>query len=219
MILLIYIIGINSFILNKIHGILLSKKNLNNIKNIKNNIKNNYNNSKYDSFDEYIAIKKFTSEFYKNKDKPHDTTKNNDKQTTNVKLLTSQHASDYSSHWLDDMNIDSMNNDKILYDNLQKMTEFSRLNRSEFYYYIGYYDNSIMYNYEPYYIGVFELLPSKKIFDTYIIIKNPTLIENNDKCILDYKRDILKLCYDSIIKLSFNNLIDYNKKYYFSWLI
>tara|TARA_B100000787_G_scaffold161547_5_gene141493 strand:+ start:7947 stop:8585 length:639 start_codon:yes stop_codon:yes gene_type:complete len=212
MITLIYIIGINSFILNNIPGILSPKKNIN-------NIKNNYNNSKYNSFDEYIAIKKFTSEFYKNKDKIQDNTKNNDKQTKNVKLLTSQHVKDYAACWLSDMNIDSINNNKILYDNLQKMTEFSRLNRSEFYYYIGYYDNSIMYNYEPYYIGVFELLPSKKIFDTYIIIKNPTLIENNDKCILDYKHDILKLCYDSNIKLSFNNLINYNKKYYFSWLI
>lgn len=216
MILLIYIIGINSFILNNIQNILKPKMKMN-------NIKNNYNNSKYSSFEEYINIKKFTSEFYKNKDiiiaNNEANNEANNKETTNVKLLTSQHASDYSKQWLNDMNTDPINNDKILYENLKKMTDFSRLNRSEFFYYIGYYDNSIMYNYEPYYIGVFELLPSKKIFDTYIIIKNPNLIEKNDNNILDFKNDVLKICYDSNIKLIFNNLNNYNKKYYFSWLV
>jgi len=216
MILLIYIIGINSFILNNIQNILKPKMKMN-------NIKNNYNNSKYSSFEEYINIKKFTSEFYKNKDiiiaNNEANNEANNKETTNVKLLTSQHASDYSKQWLNDMNTDPINNDKILYENLKKMTDFSRLNRSEFFYYIGYYDNSIMYNYEPYYIGVFELLPSKKIFDTYIIIKNPNLIEKNDNNILDFKNDVLKICYDSNIKLIFNSLNNYNKKYYFSWLV
>ena len=212
MILLIYIIGTNAFILNNIANILTPKIKIN-------NIKNNYNNSKYSSFEEYINIKKFTSEFYKNKDKLLSNNEVNNKQTTNVKLLTSQHANDYSKQWLNDMNTDPINNDKILYENLEKMTDFSRLNRSEFFYYIGYYDNSIMYNYEPYYIGVFELLPSKKIFDTYIIIKNPNLIEKNDNNIIDFKNDILKICYDSNINLIFDNLNIYNKKYYFSWLI
>lgn len=214
MILLIYIIGINSFILNNIQNILTPK-----MKMKMNNIKNNYNNSKYSSFEEYINIKKFTSEFYKNKDIMISNNEANNKETTNVKLLTSQHANDYSKQWLNDMNTDPINNDKILYENLEKMTDFSRLNRSEFFYYIGYYDNSIMYNYEPYYIGVFELLPSKKIFDTYIIIKNPNLIEKNDNNILDFKNNVLKICYDSNIKLIFNNLNNYNKKYYFSWLV
>ena len=75
-----------------------------------------------------------------------------------------------------------------------------------------------MYNYEPYYIGVFELLPSKKILDTYIIIKNPNLIEKTDNNILDFKNNVLKICYDSNIKLIFDNLKNYQKKYYFSWL-
>tara|TARA_Y100000389_G_C17465510_1_gene525143 strand:- start:1485 stop:2123 length:639 start_codon:yes stop_codon:yes gene_type:complete len=211
MILLIYIIGINSFILNNIANILSPK-----IKT--NNIKNNYNNSKYSSFEEYISIKKFTSEFYKNIDKMKSNNDVNNKQTTNVKLLTSEHANDYSVQWLNDMNIEPINSDKILYENLKKMTDFSRLNRSEFFYYIGYYDNNIMYNYEPYYIGVFELLPSKKILDTYIIIKNPNLIEKNDNNILDFKNNVLKICYDSNIKLIFDNLKNYQKKYYFSWL-
>jgi len=207
LLILIYIIGTNSFILNNIPNILRPKIKMN-------NIKNNYNNSKYSSFDEYINIKKFTSEFYKNKDKMFSNNEVNNKETTNVKLLTSEHANDYSKQWLNDMNTDPINNDKILYENLEKMTDFSRLNRSEFFYYIGYYDNSIMYNYEPYYIGVFELLPSKKIFDTYIIIKNPNLIEKNDNNILDFKNDVLKICYDSNIKLIFNNLNNYNKKYW-----
>lgn len=211
MILLIYIIGINSFILNNIPNILLPK-----IKT--NNIKNNYNNTKYSSFEEYINIKKFTSEFYKNIYEIENKRKNYDKQTINVKLLTSEHANDYSVQWLNDMNIEPINSDKILYENLKKMTDFSRLNRSEFFYYIGYYDNNIMYNYEPYYIGVFELLPSKKILDTYIIIKNPNLIEKNDNNILDFKNNVLKICYDSNIKLIFDNLKNYQKKYYFSWL-
>ena len=142
----------------------------------------------------------------------------NNKQTTNVKLLTSQHAYDYSKQWLNDMYTDPINNDNFLHENLEIMTDFSRLNRSEFFYYIGYYDNSIIYNYEPYYIGVFELLPSKKILDTYIIIKNPNLIEKNNNNILDFKNNVLKICYDSNIKLIFDNLKNYNKNYYFSWL-
>lgn len=211
---------INSFFLNNIPIILSQKKNIN----IKNNIENNFNKTLYSSFEQYINIKKLTSEFYKQKDKmfnDENYKKNNSiiKKKTNIKLLTAAHANDFSRQWLVDMNKNPNNYEKSLYENMYNMIDFAKFNRSEFYYYIGYYDDSILFNYEPYYIGVFELLPKKKILNTYIIIKNPNLLEKNNNNIMELKHELLNLCYDSNIEFRFNNLYNYNKRYYLSWFV
>lgn len=210
----------NSFFLNNIPIILSQKKNIN----IKNNIENNFNKTLYSSFEQYINIKKLTSEFYKQKDKmfnDENYKKNNSiiKKKKNIKLLTAAHANDFSRQWLVDMNKNPNNYEKSLYENMYNMIDFAKFNRSEFYYYIGYYDDNILFNYEPYYIGVFELLPKKKILNTYIIIKNPNLLEKNNNNIMELKHELLNLCYDSNIEFRFNNLYNYNKRYYLSWFV
>ena len=87
----------NSFFLNNLPIILSQKKNIN----IKNNIENNFNKTLYSSFEQYIIIKKLTSEFYKQKDKMFNDKnykKNNSiiKKQSNIRLLTAAHANDYS---------------------------------------------------------------------------------------------------------------------------
>lgn len=211
---------INSFNINNVHVLRTQKKYIN----IKNNIEKNFNKTLYSSFEQYINIKKLTSEFYKQKDKmfnDENYKKNNSiiKKQSNIKLLTAAHANDYSRQWIVDMNKNPNNYEKFMYENMYNMIDFVKFNRSEFYYYIGYYDENILFNYEPYYIGVFELLPKEKKFDTYIILKNPNLLEKNNRNILEFKHELLNLCYDSNIELKFNNLYNYNKRYYLSWFV
>lgn len=205
---------------NNINVILKQKKYIN----IKNNIENNFNKTIYSSFKQYINTKKFTSEFYKQKNKMFNNEnykKNNSiaKKQSHIKLLSGAHANDFSRQWIVDMNKFPNNYENFLYENMFSMIDFVKFNRSELYYYIGYYDDNILFNYEPYYIGVFELLPKEKKFDTYVIIKNPNLLEKNNKNIIKFKHELLNLCYESNIELKFDNLYNYNKRYYLSWFI
>lgn len=139
-----------------------------------------------------------------------------------LKLLSSFSSAEWMKIWLYEMVHVPDYFPTFMYQDMFRLREFSQKNTTKNYFYIGYYPGDISNKHGPYYIGVFELIPSKRDFVTHIIIQNPyhcaEKIYDNKK-IMDFKKELMAMCNDATVFFKFSNLKDTSDlRYYYSWL-
>ena len=110
----------------------------------------------------------------------------------------------------------------FMYQDMYKMFDFTCVNISKQYFYIGYYPPYIDLKKGPYYIGAFEVNSKEREFITYIIIQNPYYCAENiyDKeNIINFKKELQALCSDATVFFKYSNLKNTTfNRYYYSWL-
>lgn len=231
----------NNFIVNSIKNSNInsnSNKPYMNFEEINNNDsnKNLINNTHYDenfpSFYNFLREQelKETDEKYKyfknyeNKKKFFNKEKYDNIEQTfkDLKLLTHNSTTKFMNLWIVTMVNKVEYFPKFMYEDMFKMREFCQKNNTKNYFYIGYFPNDSNIKHGPYYIGVFELVPSQREFITHIIIQNPYYccekVYNNKK-IVDFKNELMAMSSDSMVFFKFSNLKNTsNQRYYYSWL-
>lgn len=140
----------------------------------------------------------------------------------NLKLITSFTTIQFAQTWVYEMIHLNSFFPTFMYQDMHKMRDFSRVNISKKYFYIGYYPPYIDSNKGPYYIGAFELNAKEREFITHIIIQNPNhCVENiyDNEQIINFKKQLEALCSDATVFFKYSNLNNTTlKRYYYSWL-
>ena len=140
----------------------------------------------------------------------------------NLKLITSFITLQFAQTWVYEMIHINSFFPTFMYQDMHKMRDFSRVNISKKYFYIGYYPPYIDSNKGPYYIGAFELNAKEREFITHIIIQNPNhCVENiyDNEQIINFKKQLEALCSDATVFFKYSNLNNTTlKRYYYSWL-
>ena len=140
----------------------------------------------------------------------------------NLKLITSFITLQIAQTWVYEMIHINSFFPTFMYQDMHKMRDFSRVNISKKYFYIGYYPPYIDSNKGPYYIGAFELNAKEREFITHIIIQNPNhCVENiyDNEQIINFKKQLEALCSDATVFFKYSNLNNTTlKRYYYSWL-
>ena len=138
-----------------------------------------------------------------------------------LKMLTSDTCREWAKTWTSEMTHDVTQFPTFMFHDMFKMRDFSTINCSRNYFYIGYFPKKLQPKQGPYFIGAFELRPHTREFLTHAIIQNPHYYNNDyDKTkIVDFKKELLALCRDASVFLKFSHLKNSkNERYYYSWL-
>jgi hypothetical protein len=139
-----------------------------------------------------------------------------------LKLLTSEASIEWAKTWTLDMIHQPNHFPTFMFQDMFKMRDFGSINSSRTYFYIGFFPKTLNLKHGPYYVGAFELQPSKRHFITHAIIQNPYYYSNNNfdtTKFVEFKRELLALCRDASVFLQFSNLKNTkDERYYFSWL-
>lgn len=139
-----------------------------------------------------------------------------------LKLLTPESSMEWAKTWTYDMIHQPNFFPTFMFQDMFKMRDFGNINNSRTYFYIGFFPKTLNLKQGPYYIGAFELQPSKRHFITHAIIQNPYYYSNNNfdtTKIVEFKRELLALCRDAGVFLQFSNLKNTkDERYYYSWL-
>jgi hypothetical protein len=139
-----------------------------------------------------------------------------------LKLLTSEASIEWAKTWTLDMIHQPNHFPTFMFQDMFKMRDFGSINSSQTYFYIGFFPKTLNLKHGPYYVGAFELQPSKRHFITHAIIQNPYYYSNNNfdtTKFVEFKRELLALCRDASVFLQFSNLKNTkDERYYFSWL-
>lgn len=97
-----------------------------------------------------------------------------------LKILTHLNAANWAQNWLMYISeIDSPVFDEHYYMDYFNMRGLCNIYTNTNFFYLGYYPDGVICNEGPMYISLFELLPSKRIFNCKIIMENPHYIEYN----------------------------------------
>ena len=219
----------NAFIVIKVNKInLINRKHINKNFNILMNSKinkiinnNNSNNSINNINDEFPSF----YEFLRKRSINDNIVEKNfaiNPSSKNLKLITSFITLQFAQTWVYEMIHINSFFPTFMYQDMHKMRDFSRVNISKKYFYIGYYPQYIDSNKGPYYIGAFELNPKEREFITHIIIQNPNhCVENiyDNEQIINFKKQLQALCNDATVFFKYSNLNNTTlKRYYYSWL-
>jgi hypothetical protein len=228
----------NAFIVTQVNKInLINRKHINKNFNILMNNKinkiinnNNSNNSLNNINDEFPSFYKFLRKRSINNNIVEKNFAINP-TSKNLKLITSFITLQFAQTWIYEMIHMNGFFPTFMYQDMYKMRDFSRVNISKQYFYIGYYPSYIDSNKGPYYIdsnkgpyyiGVFELNPKEREFITHIIIQNPNhCVENiyDNEQIINFKKQLEALCSDATVFFKYSNLNNTTlKRYYYSWL-
>lgn len=169
--------------------------------------------------DEYLKKSKKNQKFLKQAKEKYEYFEPTSKD---LKLLSSFSTAEWMKTWLYEMIHVPDYFPTFMYQDMFRMREFGQKNTTKNYFYIGYYPSDLNNKQGPYYIGAFELIPSKREFITHIIIQNPyhcaEKIYDNKK-IMDFKKELIAMCNDSMVFFKFSNLKDTNdQRYFYSWL-
>ena len=173
---------INPKYINKNFNILLSNK-MNKVKNNNNNNSNNSNNNnnissinslnnineEFPSFYEFLRKRSINNNIVKKNFAINPSSKN-------LKLITSFITLQFAQTWVYEMIHLNSFFPTFMYQDMHNMRDFSRVNISKQYFYIGYYPPFIDSNKGPYYIGAFELNSKEREFITHIIIQNLIIV-------------------------------------------
>ena len=139
-----------------------------------------------------------------------------------LKLLTPEASIEWAKTWTYDMIHQPNFFPTFMFQDMFKMRDFGSINSSRTYFYIGFFPKTLNLKHGPYYVGAFELQPSKRHFITHAIIQNPYYYSNNNfdtTKFVEFKRELLALCRDASVFLQFSNLKNTkDERYYFSWL-
>lgn len=139
-----------------------------------------------------------------------------------LKLLTPESSIEWAKIWTYDMIHQPNHFPTFMFQDMFKMRDFGNINSSRTYFYIGFFPKTASLKNGPYYIGAFELQPSKRHFITHAIVQNPHYYTNNNfdtTKFVEFKREIQALCRDSSVFLQFSNLKHTkDERYYYSWL-
>lgn len=139
-----------------------------------------------------------------------------------LKLLTPESSMEWAKTWTYDMIHQPNFFPTFMFQDMFKMRDFGNINNSRTYFYIGFFPKTLNLKQGPYYIGAFELQPSKRHFITHAIIQNPYYYSNNNfdtTKFVEFKRELLALCRDAGVFLQFSNLKNTkDERYYYSWL-
>jgi len=139
-----------------------------------------------------------------------------------LKLLTPESSIEWAKTWTYDMIHQPNFFPTFMFQDMFKMRDFGNINNSRTYFYIGFFPKTLNLKQGPYYIGAFELQPSKRHFITHAIIQNPYYYSNDNfdtTKFIEFKRELLALCRDASVFLQFSNLKNTkDERYYFSWL-
>tara|TARA_Y100000389_G_scaffold174240_1_gene184041 strand:+ start:9804 stop:10607 length:804 start_codon:yes stop_codon:yes gene_type:complete len=110
----------------------------------------------------------------------------------------------------------------FMFHDMYRMRDFTNVNKTRDYLYIGYYPKDVNLKKGPYYIGAFKIIPPKKELRTYILIQNPYFFMDDtydDTKIINFKNELKALAYESGVLFKFDNLKDsVDTRYYYSWL-
>ena len=238
---------INTKHINKNFNILMNKK-IKKIKNNNNNSNNSLNNINNEVRSFYEILKKRSNNNNNNNNDTNNLNNTNDNfpsfyeflkkrsindniveknfainpTSKNLKLITSFITLQFAQTWVYEMIHINSFFPTFMYQDMHKMRDFSRVNISKKYFYIGYYPQYIDSNKGPYYIGAFELNPKEREFITHIIIQNPNhCVENiyDNEQIINFKKQLQALCNDATVFFKYSNLNNTTlKRYYYSWL-
>jgi hypothetical protein len=138
-----------------------------------------------------------------------------------LKMLTPESVIEWAKTWTYEMVHIPNQFPTFMFQDMFKMRDFANINSSQTYFYIGFFPKKVDLKQGPYFIGAFELAPTKREFLTHAIIQNPYYYNTNyDKTkLVDFKKELLALCRDADVFLKFSNLKNtQNERYYYSWL-
>ena len=139
-----------------------------------------------------------------------------------LKLLTPESCIEWAKTWTYEMIHQPNHFPTFMFQDMFKIRDFGSINSSRNYFYIGFFPKTINLKQGPYFIGAFELEPSKRHFITHAIIQNPHYYTNNNfdsTKFVEFKRELNALCRDASVFLQFSNLKHTkDERYYFSWL-
>ena len=178
-----------------------------------------YNKENY----EFPSFYKFLESRKSKKDQKNNKSNNEIESTSkDLQILTPLIAIEWAKTWIYEMVHVPDFYPTFMYQDMFKIREFAHVNTSKEYFYIGYFPIDTNLRKGPYYVGVFELIPSKKEFRTYLLMQNPyhyTDTMYDDSKMKNFKKELLALCKDSNVKFKFDDLKDaIDKRYYYSWL-
>ena len=152
--------------------------------------------SSFPSFNEYLkkradekmkAVEEYNKKVEKNKKK----FENINPKSKDLKLLNSIITLEWSKNWVYDMISYNTNFGTYTYKDIFLMRDFADEHTENTFFYIGYFPSDMVLRQGPFYIGAFELVPTKREFQTHLIIQNPNYMVEND---YDEKKSIHNLC-------------------------
>lgn len=140
----------------------------------------------------------------------------------NLQMLTNVNTIELTKKWIHDMVLYEIRFPTFMYQDMFVMRDFAIQHTSNLYFYIGYFPSDIKLFSGPYYIGVFELIPTERSFSAHMIVQNPNYIMEDDyadKRLISFKNDLENMCKDATVFFKFNNLKNKsNDRYHLTWL-
>ena len=135
-----------------------------------------------------------------------------------LKLLTHLNVENWSYNWIMMISHDETPlYDEHFYINLFYMRGMANMYTSSEYFYLGFFPDGKITQQGPAYIGLFELMHSKRILNTKLVIENPYYVDENST-ILEFRDSMVRLTDSSFVFLNFKELDRPGQvRYYYSW--
>ena len=139
--------------------------------------------------------------------------------SSELKLLTHLNAESWAHSWLMYISDETTPDfDEHYYRDYLNMLSVASGYTSKEYFYLGFFPSGTRTYEGPKYIGVFQLIPQKRVFDTIIIMENPYYLDDPSN-LTDFKNNVIYLTEASYVFFKFSGLKRPEQmRYYLAWM-
>lgn len=114
----------------------------------------------------------------------------------NLILLNNEITAEWCKNWIHEMTLYKKEDDEdypqFMYSDIMSMRIYCETNKADNYFYVGYIPTNVNTVNGPTYIGAFQLIQGKRIFNIEKIIQNPGN-KFSDTSVIDFRNDLCEL--------------------------